>query len=35
MITSVHIIGGGDKRSQERNISKAMQYLKDYKRRIS
>ncbi len=28
------IIGGGDKRSQERDIIKAKKYLEDYKRRV-
>lgn len=31
----VLIIGGGDKGSQERDITKAKKYLEDYKRRIS
>lgn len=31
----VLIIGGGDKRSQERDITKAKKYLEDYKRRTS
>lgn len=29
------ILGGGDKRSQERDIIKAQKYLEDYKRRVS
>jgi putative addiction module killer protein len=29
------IIGGDDKRSQERDITKAKKYLEDYKRRAS
>ena len=29
------IIGGGDKRSQERDIIKAKKYLGDYKRRVT
>ena len=29
------IIGGGDKRSQERDIIRAKKYLEDYKRRVS
>lgn len=29
------IVGGGDKRSQKRDITKAKKYLEDYKRRIS
>lgn len=29
------IIGGGDKRSQESDITKARKYLEDYKRRAS
>ncbi len=31
----VLIIGGGDKRSQERDITKAKKYLEDYRRRIT
>lgn len=30
----VLIIGGGDKRSQKRDISKALDYLEDYRRRL-
>lgn len=29
------IIGGGDKRSQQRDITKAIKYLEDYRRRVS
>lgn len=29
------IVGGGDKRSQQRDITKAKKYLEDYKRRTS
>lgn len=29
------IVGGGDKRSQQRDITKAKKYLEDYKRRVS
>ncbi len=29
------IIGGGDKRSQQRDITKATKYLEDYRRRVS
>jgi putative addiction module killer protein len=28
------IVGGGDKRSQQRDITKAKKYLEDYKRRV-
>ena len=31
----VLIIGGGDKRSQPRDITKAKKYLEDYRRRVS
>ncbi len=29
------IVGGGDKRSQQRDITKVKKYLADYKRRVS
>jgi putative addiction module killer protein len=29
------IVGGGDKRSQQRDITKTKKYLEDYKRRVS
>lgn len=29
------IVGGGDKRAQQRDITKAKKYLEDYKRRVS
>ena len=29
------IVGGGDKRSQQRDITKAKKYFEDYKRRVS